>query len=188
MALSESSPLKPGKLPAGLLDSLLRGMTVGPEVLLGGAVGVDAAVIDFAPGADRYLVAKTDPITFPTDRVGHYAIHVNANDIAAMGGTPKYFLSTILLPSGKATDEMVREILTAIASACRELGCLAVGGHPEVTRGIDRPTVAGAMGGEVDAPPLIPSAGAWPGASPAGGSRSAATTARAPTCRTCSRR
>jgi hydrogenase maturation factor len=88
---------------------------------------------------------------------------VNANDIAAMGGKPQYFLSTILLPSGQATEEMAREILSDIASACRELGCLAVGGHTEVTGGIDRPIVAGAMVGEVEKDKLLTSAGAQPG-------------------------
>jgi hydrogenase maturation factor len=58
---------------------------------------------------------------------------------------------------------MVREILTDIASACRELGCLAVGGHTEVTGGIDRPIVAGAMVGEVERERLITSGGAHPG-------------------------
>ena len=43
---------------------------------------------------------------------------------------------------------------------CRELGCLAVGGHTEVTTGIDRPIVAGAMVGEVERDRLLTSAGA----------------------------
>ncbi len=58
---------------------------------------------------------------------------------------------------------MVREVLSDIASACRELGCLAVGGHTEVTGGIDRPIVAGAMVGEVEKDKLLTSAGAKPG-------------------------
>jgi hydrogenase maturation factor len=55
---------------------------------------------------------------------------------------------------------MIREILTDIGSACRELGCLAVGGHTEVTPGIDRPIVAGAMVGEVEKDKLLTSGGA----------------------------
>ena len=43
------------------------------------------------------LLAKTDPITFATDRIGWYAVNVNANDIAVAGGTPKWF-------SGDADD------------------------------------------------------------------------------------
>mgnify|MGYP002526969951 CR=1 FL=1 len=52
------------------------------RVLVGPGVGQDAAVISF--GA-QVLVAKTDPITFATDQIGWYAVHINANDIAAMG-------------------------------------------------------------------------------------------------------
>lgn len=153
--------LPDGKLPNKLLQELLSKLSFDDvHMKVGPAPGEDAAAID---RGDHYLLLAADPITFLPKRIGWYAVQVNANDIAAMGGTPKYFLSTILLPSGAATDEMVREILTDIASACRELGCLAVGGHTEVTGGIDRPIVAGAMVGEVDRDRLVTSGGARPG-------------------------
>ena len=153
--------LPDGKLPNKLLKELLSRLSFDDVSLkVGPAPGEDAAAID---RGDHYLLLAADPITFLPKRIGWYAVQVNANDIAAMGGTPQYFLSTILLPSGKATDEMVREILTDIASACREIGCLAVGGHTEVTGGIDRPIVAGAMVGEVERERLITSSGAHPG-------------------------
>ena len=153
--------LPDGKLPSKLLQELLSKLSFDDDsVKVGPAPGEDAAAID---RGDHYLLLAADPITFLPKRIGWYAVQVNANDIAAMGGTPKYFLSTILLPSGKATDDMVREILTDIATACRELGCLAVGGHTEVTVGIDRPIVAGAMVGEVERERLITSGGARPG-------------------------
>ena len=63
-------------------------------MLIGPRVGEDA-VIDMG---DRLLIAKSDPITFATDAIGHYAVTVNANDIAVMGGTPRWFLATLLLP------------------------------------------------------------------------------------------
>lgn len=61
---------------------------------MGGQVGQDAAVIDMG---ERYLVAKTDPITFATDQIGWYAVQGNANDIACTGATPLWFLVTLLL-------------------------------------------------------------------------------------------
>ena len=123
-------------------------MIPGQEVLLDGAVGVDAAVIDFAPGSDKYLVAKTDPITFATDRIGFYAVHVNANDIACMGGTPKWFLSTVLLPDG--TEEgTLREIFGQLEDACGTIGVSLVGGHTEITPSVNRPVVIGCMLGAV---------------------------------------
>ena len=153
--------LPDGKLPVQLLRELLSRLAIDDvRVKVGPAVGEDAAAVD---RGDHYLLLAADPITFLPQRIGWYAVQVNANDIAAMGGKPQYFLSTILLPSGAATEEMVREILSDIASACRELGCLAVGGHTEVTGGIDRPIVAGAMVGEVEKDKLLTSAGAQPG-------------------------
>lgn len=153
--------LPDGKLPVQLLRELLARLAIDDvRVKVGPAVGEDAAAID---RGDHYLLLAADPITFLPERIGWYSVQVNANDIAAMGGKPQYFLSTILLPSAEATEEMAREILKDIASACRELGCLAVGGHTEVTSGVDRPIVAGAMVGEVEKDKLLTSGGAKPG-------------------------
>lgn len=153
--------LPDGKLPVQLLRELLSRLDFGDvRVKVGPAVGEDAAAID---RGDHYLLLAADPITFLPERIGWYAVQVNANDIAAMGGKPQYFLSTVLLPSGQATDDMVRAILSDIAAACRELGCLAVGGHTETTPGIDRPIVVGAMVGEVEKDKLVTSGGARPG-------------------------
>ncbi len=59
--------LEVGKLPQDLLGRLLQRYTGRDErLLVGPAIGVDAAVIDFG---DRCLVATTDPITFVADRL-----------------------------------------------------------------------------------------------------------------------
>ena len=101
--------LPPGKLPLGLLDDLLGNIPIDdPRVLVGPRLGEDAAVIDFG---DTCLVAKTDPITFATDEIGYYAIHVSANDIATMGATPRWFLPALLLPEG-ATDTPTVRLVT----------------------------------------------------------------------------
>lgn len=147
-----------GKLKLSQLDRLLKRYTTeGGRVVVGARVGEDAAVLDFGP---TYLLAKTDPITFVTDAIGHYAIQINANDIATMGGIPRWFLATVLLPVGKATEEMAEEIFAQLAQACRELDIAYCGGHTEVTHGIDRPIVIGQMLGEVPRDRLITTAGA----------------------------
>src|SRR3972149_6644830 len=95
------SLLPTGKLPADQLARLLAEIAPADRrVLVGPGVGIDCAVIDL--GAGRCLVAKSDPITFATDEIGWYAVHVNANDIATTGASPRWFLATILLPEGKA--------------------------------------------------------------------------------------
>jgi hydrogenase expression/formation protein HypE len=150
--------LKPGKLPPELLQRLLRSFTTSdPRVIVGPAVGEDAAIIDMG---ERYLIAKSDPVTFATDAIGYYAVVVNANDIATRGGRPKWFLATLLLPEHKTSEALVESIFTQIAGACQAFGIAVVGGHTEVTHGLDRPILSGHMLGEVDPAALITSSGA----------------------------
>ncbi len=150
-----------GKIPHDLLAELLAGLpTADPRVVLGPQVGEDAAVIALP---DRYLVAKTDPITFATDEIGWYAVQVCANDIATTGAAPLWFLATLLLPGGSATADLARAIFGQMGAACRDLGVAVVGGHTEVTYGLDRPIVVGCMLGEVAPERLVRTGGAQPG-------------------------
>jgi len=152
------SVLKPGKLPPELLQRLLRSYTCADSrVIVGPAVGEDAAIIDMG---DHYLIAKSDPITFATDAIGYYAVVVNANDIATRGGQPKWFLATLLLPEQTTSVALVESIFAQIAEACRSFGITVVGGHTEVTYGLDRPILSGHMLGEVDPAGLIATSGA----------------------------
>src|SRR5581483_11882103 len=97
-----------GKLPMEVLARQLnRNQILDKRVVVGPAIGEDAAVIE--TGGPRYLIAKTDPITFTIDRIGWYAVHVNANDIATLGGEPKWFLATLLLPESDTTEHDVEE-------------------------------------------------------------------------------
>lgn len=154
-------PLPVGKLRATLLASLFdRYVALDDRVVLGPRIGEDAAVIDMG---DRYLVATTDPITFVTEDVGWYALVVNANDLAVRGATPRWFLAACLLPEGGATEEGVEALFGQLAAACRTLGVSLVGGHTEVTPGLDRPIVVGTMLGEVARDRLVTTGGARPG-------------------------
>ena len=157
-----SSPYPLGKLPQADLVDLLR-HTIGtpdPRVILGPGLGRDAAVIDFG---DRYLVAKSDPITFATDEIGWYAVNVNANDIACLGAQPRWFIATLLLPEGHTDRKLVNRIFEQLHAASDEIGATVVGGHTEITQGLDRPIVSGAMFGEVTPEQLVRSDGARPG-------------------------
>ncbi len=155
------SYLPVGKLPPDLQASLLSKVPLLDErILLGPRPGVDCAVIDL--GA-TLLVFKSDPITFVTGEIGWYAVQINANDIAVMGATPRWFLATLLLPEEQATPELVKEIQAQINSACREIGVSVIGGHTEVTHGLDRPILAGSLIGEVSRAGLVTSSGARPG-------------------------
>lgn len=86
-----------GKVPVDLLRHLLARFAKSrdPCVVAGAGIGLDAAAIRIG---SKVLVAKTDPITFVADEIGTYALLINANDLAAAGATPKWFLATLLLP------------------------------------------------------------------------------------------
>jgi hydrogenase maturation factor len=159
--LNRSQLLPAGKLPLPLLERLLtRFAPNDPRILVGPRAGEDAAVFDFG---DRYLVAKTDPITFATSEIGWYAVNVNANDVAVMGAEPRWFLATVLLPAGQATPELAEAIFAQMVDACEALGVSLAGGHTEITVHLDRPIISGTMLGEVLPEGLITTAGARPG-------------------------
>lgn len=154
--------LPTGKPSPELLAELLQGLGADdPAVVQGPQVGVDVAIID--TGGPMLLVAKSDPITFATDAIGHYAVVVNSNDIATCGGRPRWMLATVLLPEGQADADMARDIFDQLSRACRRLGIALVGGHTEVTYDLDRPIVCGAMLGEVERGEFVTAAGAQAG-------------------------
>ena len=130
------------------------------RVIVGPKVGEDAAVIDLG---DRYLIATSDPITFAADDIAWYALAVNANDVAVRGARPRWFLATLLLPEGASSEDSVSDLFERLAAACEELEVTLVGGHTEVTYGLDRPVIAGTMLGEVAKERLVTTGGAQVG-------------------------
>lgn len=147
-----------GKLPALELKRFLASIPLADRtVLVGGAIGEDAAVID-AGGADL-LVVKTDPITFASEDMGRYLLAVNGNDLATMGAEPRWLLVTALLPEG-ASGELVARVFESLLDACRESGVSLVGGHTEMTVDLNRPILVGCLLGTVKRDRLIRTAGA----------------------------
>jgi hydrogenase maturation factor len=82
-------------------------------------------------------------------------VNVNANDIATSGARPLWFLATLLLPEGFTTPELVAGIFSQIRRACEALEIELVGGHTEITTGLDRPILVGQMLGEVAPEDLV---------------------------------
>jgi hydrogenase expression/formation protein HypE len=150
------SPLPVGKVDPNFLEKLIsRHTRQSKRVIIGAGIGEDAAIIDMG---HHYLVAKTDPITHVTGDLGHYAVNINANDIAAMGGKPLWFLATILMPEGSLPEELER-IFSQLSESCDTLGITYCGGHTEITTSVRNPVVIGQMLGEVDPENLKPSSG-----------------------------
>lgn len=140
---THDSPLPPGKLPGDLLKRLLdRYVTPDPSVLIGPGIGRDAAAVLVG---DTAIVVKTDPITFATEDAGRYLINVNANDIVCMGATPRWVLVTALYPEHETTPESVERSFQSLARAAGEVGISLIGGHTEITIGLDRLILIGQM-------------------------------------------
>jgi hydrogenase maturation factor len=150
-----------GKLPPELLAHWLAGAPIKDErLVLGPGVGLDCAVIDAGP---TLWVLKSDPITFVSDEIGWYAVQVNANDIATTGAIPRWFLMTLLLPEGSTTEALVEQIGQQAFQACQEIDVSVIGGHTEITYGLDRPILVGTLIGEVEHQHLVTPRGARPG-------------------------
>lgn len=153
------STFEQGKVPPALLKSLVlsRVGSVDPCVVVGPAIGEDSAIIRLDEPC--FISATTDPISGAMEKIGHLAVHVNANDVAASGGKPRWFLLTQLFPVG--TDlGVVERISRQVDQTCRELDVAIVGGHTEFTRAVDRPILIGTMLGTLLSKRPIKTAGA----------------------------
>jgi hydrogenase expression/formation protein HypE len=154
-------PLPTGKLDVQILRRLLRRYSrIDERVLLGPRIGEDAAAIDMG---EKLFIVATDPITFATSEIGYYSVMVNANDIVTTGAEPRWFTIDILLPEAMGTEALVDSIFNQIHQACGKLNISVIGGHTEITYGLDRPILVGQMMGEVQKQALITTAGAKPG-------------------------
>lgn len=129
-------------------------------MLIGPRIGIDAAAIDMGVNA---LIVKSDPITFASHDAGWYLVNVNANDVVCMGAEPKWLLVTALLPERSTTPTLVSELTASITSAAQKLGVSVIGGHSEITIGVDRPLLIGTMLGEVAKDRLVDASTTCPG-------------------------
>ena len=131
-----------GKIAPGVLSQLLQKYAAkkGNKVVVGPAVGLDAAVISLEKG--NFVVAS-DPVTYASEYMGWYVVHINANDIFVSGAKPRWFLADVLLPPGK--HGLAERVFRHINQACSELGVSLIGGHTEITPALNKPIVTGFM-------------------------------------------
>ena len=155
------SELPTGKVPKDILKRFVFNClgASSERVLQGPNIGEDAAIIALG---ERALIFKSNPITGAEKKIGWLAVHINANDVAVCGATPKWFMNIVLLPVGSRA-EVLETIMKEMHEACLELGISIVGGHTEVAPGLSRPIVAGFMVGEASKEGCITTGGACPG-------------------------
>lgn len=153
--------LHPGKVPWEQIQQIVGplGAPLPGGVLVGPALGEDAALVEL--GGEVWAIA-TDPITFTSRDAGTLAVTVNANDVAACGARPTFFLCVLLLGGDDARAERAAELLGQVQRACAALGVALIGGHSEVTPDLPHSLLVGTMLGRVTGRPLR-SGGARPG-------------------------
>ncbi|PIZ50266.1 hypothetical protein COY29_00115 [Candidatus Woesebacteria bacterium CG_4_10_14_0_2_um_filter_39_14] len=132
--------LKRGKLPHPLLLKLLRkfGET---SALVGPSIGEDAAIV---LAKDSAFIFTLDPITFTDKKIGHYLLSINANDIAACGGIPKYLLVSLLFPRG-TKEKQIKNLFSEIQKESKKAGLELLGGHTEITDEVKKTIAIGMM-------------------------------------------
>jgi len=144
--MPRNSRLAAGKVPLAVLERSVFPFLGSPSkrVLIGAAVGEDTPIIDMG---DRVLVVKANPITGAEKNIGKLAVNINANDVAARGAKPLWFLNIILLSEGTQEKELLK-VMSEIDEACRRLNIQIIGGHTECTPNLKSPIIAGFMLGE----------------------------------------
>ena len=155
-----------GKLPMSFMNKIIQTYLIpnkklesGRKVIFGPHAGQDVAVIDIG---DKYLITKSDPITFTSKSIGFYVVNINANDIVTSGAKPIGFQPTVLLPENKTDEILVDKIFSDMRMACDNFGITITGGHTEITSGLDRPIICGMMWGEVEKKDLVTTFGGKP--------------------------
>jgi hydrogenase expression/formation protein HypE len=106
------------------------------------------------------MIVSADPITGVSEEIGELAVKVSANDVATSGTPPSFAETVILLPKGTTTTDL-EKIAAQIHNAATDIGVTIVGGHTEVTPGLERPIVVVTVFGFADS--FVTSAGAREG-------------------------
>jgi hydrogenase expression/formation protein HypE len=150
-----------GKIPPEILEqTVFRNTgTKREDVILGATRGEDAAIVRVG---DRLLVLKCDPISGAVERIGWLAVNVVTNDIATRGVRPNWILSCIMLPEGSG-EAVLKTISQQMHRAATELGVAIVGGHSEITPGLNHPLVISSAIGIVQGERYVTCANAKPG-------------------------
>src|SRR5947208_16089019 len=118
--ISGSRSFRVGKIPP---DSMVRavyshGGKRNPRLVLGPGIGRDTAVVRLGK---KLVVLTADPVTGTTKHIGEHSVHINANDIAATGAKPVWYVCTLLLPPGTSEKALAR-ITSGNDQAARSIG------------------------------------------------------------------
>ncbi|MDK2784828.1 MAG: hypothetical protein PWR11_694 [Bacillota bacterium] len=153
--------MQPGKLAPELLNRLVFPYLGAKrqDVLVRPGIGQDCSVVDLG---SELAVLSSDPITASGHHLGYLAVHVAANDLAAIGAEPVGLLLTLLLPPGTFQDK-IEAIMQEIHAAAGSLNMAVLGGHTEFTNAVCQPLAAVTALGRAPRGRYITAAGGRPG-------------------------
>lgn len=129
------------------------------EVVLRAAVGEDSCALDL--GGDL-VVMTTDPITGADKDGGWLAVQVSCNDLVSNGAEPVAVLLTVMLKDGSGADQ-AGEIMASAHRAARELEIEIIGGHTEITAGLNMNIISVTAIGRADRKNLLKATDVMPG-------------------------
>jgi selenide,water dikinase len=119
------------KIPPGVLERVVTGLTGGDDaLLLGGPDGDDAAVLRVSGG--RAVVSTADFFTPVVDDAydwGRIAAANALSDVYAVGGEPLMALNLLGWPVDALPAELAREVLRGGRDVAALAGCAIAGGH-----------------------------------------------------------
>ncbi len=142
--LFDLKPINAGKLSNNLLGYLLKNYVKNDGcVIMGAQIGVDCSI--FKTDTD-VLFAKSDPITLVGQDIGNYLVNVNINDIAVMGGIPRWFLCSLIFRAGTTFSE-IEDVFSQICCQCEKHKLNWVGGHTEISEGVKNNIACGFLVG-----------------------------------------
>lgn len=136
--------MRRGKISENVLKrSVLKNINNNREEVINGAdVGADCAVLSYGDGYD--IALSVTPVIAPIEDICSYAIPMALNNIAAAGAQPVSVMLSILLPD-KTEEVQLQQMMKQAQEICSKSGVDIIGGHTEVTAGIEEPimTVSG---------------------------------------------
>ena len=165
--------IEAGNRAVGLMKDAVKS-TYGPEVLAGiGAFGglFDASALKEMKAP--VLVASTDGVGTKVKlaarvgryrSIGHDIVNHCIDDILVQGARPLFFLD--YFATSKLDPQIVAEVVTGAAEACREAGCALIGGETAEMPGVYSPgefDVAGTIIGVLDRENVLPRSNICPG-------------------------
>ncbi len=114
----------------------IRQMLPGTTAAVECGIGDDAAVVKLPGTSSRRILITADMMVEETHfslsfispfALGQKAAAINFSDIAAMGGTPRFMLVSVGLPSGLRT-ETIMTIYRGLRAEAKKFGCRIIGG------------------------------------------------------------